>query len=202
MESRLAHRARARTSQNGLTLIELSIVLLVMAILAAITFPRIAVLTDINLRTSARRLAETLGLLSSLAISHARPFGVLYDLDEHRYCWSGAREDPDTGEWAVVFSEDEKTEVLGDPLATTRCQALKEGVFFRDIESPEARERVQEKGRLTHVFSPRGTAESLVIHLADRKGRSYSVFLHRYGGRVEVRQGKVSYKEYVQEILD
>lgn len=202
MESRLIHRARARNRPAGLTLIELSIVLLVLAVLAAIAFPRIMVLTDINLRASARRLAETLGLLSSLAVAHARPFGVLYDLDERRYCWSGAREDPDTGEWAIVFSKDQKSEVLADPLAVTRCQALKDGVFFRDIESPEGAERVQEKGQLTHVFSPRGTAESLVIHLADRKGRNYSVFLHRYGGRVEVRQGKVSYKDYVQEMLD
>ncbi len=196
----MTHRARTRGRPEGLTLIELSIVLLVLAILAGVAFPRIMVLTDINLRSSARRLAETLGLLSSLA--HARPFGVLYDLDEQRYCWCGAREDPDTGEWAIVFSKDPKSEVLGDPLAATRCQALKDGVFFRDIESPEGAERVQEKGQLTHVFSPRGTAESLVIHLADRKGRSYSVFLHRYGGRVEIRQGKVSYKDYVQETLE
>lgn len=188
--------------ERGLTLIELSIVLLVMAILVGIAFPRILAITDVNLRTSARRLAETLEILSSRAVAHGRPFGVLYDLDKQRYCWAGAREDPDTGEWVAVISEDEKTETLGDPLAATRCQALKNGVFFRDIETPEGAERVQGKGRLTHFFSPRGTAESLVIHLADKKGRHYSVFLHHYGGRVEVRQGKVSYKDYVQELLE
>lgn len=188
--------------EKGLTLIELSIVLLVMATIVGIAFPRILVLTDVNLRTSARRLAETLELLSSRAVAHGRPFGVLYDLDKQRYCWAGAREDPDTGEWVAVFSEDEKTEILGDPLAATRCQALKDGVVFHDIETPEGAERVQEKGRLAHFFSPRGTAESLVIHLADKKGRKYSVFLHHYGGRVEVRQGKVSYKDYVQQLLE
>jgi type II secretion system protein H len=188
--------------EKGLTLIELSIVLLVMAIIVGLAFPRILVITDVNLRTSARRLAETLQLLSSQAIAHGRPFGVLYDLDKQRYCWAGAQEDPETGEWVAVLAEDEKTEILGDPLAATRCQALKDGVYFRDIETPEGAERVQEKGRLTHFFSPRGTAESLVIHLADKKGRNYSVFLHHYGGRVEVRQGKVSYKDYVQQLLE
>lgn len=185
----------------GLTLIELTIVLLVMALLASFAAPRLLVITEVNLRTSARRLAETLGLLSSLAITHSRPFGILYDLDKQRYCYTAARQDPQTWAWHVVFTEEEDLEVLGDPLEATKCFQLKEGVYFKDIETPEAAERKLEKGQLTHLFSPRGVAESVVVHLGDSKGRSYSIFVHRYGGRVDSREGTWTHKDYVQHIL-
>jgi len=187
--------------RDGLTLIELGIVLLVMGIIASFAFPRLQMITEANLRTSARNLSETLGLLSSMAITHSRPYGVLYDLDKQRYCYVAAREDPETGTWQVAFSDDEKVEVVGDPQTATRCFNLKDGVYFKDIETPEGVETKQEKGRLTHLFSPRGIAESLVIHLGDKKGRYYSILLHRYGGRVEVQEGKWAYKDYVQQIL-
>jgi len=197
----MSSRRGSSPGQEGLTLIELGIVILVMGVVASFAVPRLLMITEVNLRTSARKLAETLGLLSSMAITHSRPYGVLYDLDKQRYCYVAAREDPESGAWQVIFTDDEKTEVVGDPLAATRCFNLKEGVYFKDIETPEAVERKQEKGRLTHLFSPRGIAESLVIHLGDKKGRYYSILLHRYGGRVEVREGKLAYKDYVQQIL-
>ncbi|MEW6441484.1 MAG: prepilin-type N-terminal cleavage/methylation domain-containing protein [bacterium] len=196
----LSHRRRPYPAVRGLTLIELTMVLLVMAVIASFSVPRLMMITEVNLRTSARNLTETLGLLSSLAITHSRPYGILYDLDKQRYCYVPAREDPETGGWHLVFA-DEKDETVSDPLVATRCFPLKDGVYFKDIETPEAAEAKQEKGRLTHSFSPRGIAESLVIHLGDKKGRYYSIFLQRYGGRVELREGTWSYKQYVEDML-
>ena len=186
----------------GLTLIELGIVMLLMAILASFSIPRLFMVTEINLRTATRHLAETLQLLSSMATNTSRPYVVQYDMDKGKYCYTAARFDAGTGRWVARF-EDESIEVVEtDTLSTTKCFELKDGVYFREIEPLRGTEEKQEKGKLSHWYSPRGITDPLLIRLGDKQGRFYTLILSRYGGGVEIREGRLEYKQYYEDLLE
>jgi type II secretory pathway pseudopilin PulG len=192
---------RAKPVQ-GLTLIELGIVMLLMAILASFSIPRLLMITEINLRTSARHLAETLQLIASMATNTSRPYAVQYDMDKGKYCYTAAQFDAATARWVARFADD-STEVLEtDTLAKTKCFDLKGGVYFREIETLTGIEKKQEKGKLSHWYSPRGITDPLLIRLGDKQGRFYTLILSPYGGGVEVRKGTLDFKEYYEGLLE
>ena len=208
MESRIIppgsslHQRTKKTFPRGITLIELTIFLVLMGILASFVVPRLSMVTEINLKSSARTLAETLLEISALSTNLSTPYVVQYDLDEKKYCYKRAYFDPATGIWSVQFADEKVEEVGPDPYAKTRCFNLKEGVYFKDIETLTGTEKRYEKGLLPQWFSPRGVTEPLVIHLSDRKGRFFTLFLNRYGGKVDIRKGRWEYKEYLKELTE
>lgn len=189
-------------SVRGLTLIELGIVMLLMAILASFSIPRLFMITEINLRTATRRLAETLQLVASMATNTSRPYVVQYDMDKGRYCYTAARFDAGTGRWIAQFADESVEQVETDILATTKCFELKDGVYFREIEPLRGTEKKQEKGKLSHWYSPRGMTDPLMIRLGDKQGRFYTLILSRYGGGVEIREGRLEYKEYYEDLFE
>jgi hypothetical protein len=176
--------------------------MLLMAILASFSIPRLFMITEVNLRTSARRLAETLQLTSAMATNTSRPYVVEYDLDKGKYCTTAARFDAATGRWVARFT-DESIEVVGeDSLSKPKCFTLKDGVYFREIETLRGAEEKQEKGKLSHWYSPRGITDPLMIRLGDKQGRFYTLILSRYGGGVDVREGRWEFKQYYEDLFE
>ncbi len=203
ISDRTEARARIeRATEQGLTLIELGIVMLLMAILASFSIPRLMMITEVNLRTSARRLAETLQLTSTMATNTSRPHVVEYDLDKGRYCTTAAQFDSATGRWVAQF-EDESVETVGqDALTKAKCFALKDGVYIREIETFRQDEEKQEKGKLSHWYSPRGITDPMMIRLGDKQGRFYTLILSRYGGGVDIRQGRWELRQYYEDLFE
>ncbi len=191
-----------RDPRQGLTLIELGIVMLLMAILASFAVPRLLMVTGVQLRTSARRLADTLQLTSAMATNTSRPYVVQYDLDKGRYCTTAARFDAGSGKWVAQFTDPSIKVVDTDTLTKTKCFTLKDGVYFRQIEPLRGSGEKQEKGTLSHWYSPRGITDPMIIWLGDKQGRFYTLILNRYGGRVEVRKGKWTFKEYYEDLFE
>jgi hypothetical protein len=159
-------------------------------------------ITEINLRTTTRRLAETLQLISSTATNTARPYVIQYDMDKGKYCYTAAQFDAGTGRWVAQFADESIEVVETDTLATTKCFELKDGVYFREIEPLRQEDEKQEKGKLSHWVSPRGITDPLMIRLGDKQGRFYTLILSRYGGAVEVRKGRWEYKEYYEDLFE
>ncbi len=192
-----------RRKAQGFTLLELCIVIILMAIMTTFTAPRLFMITEINLRTSTRRLAETLRLISSKATNTSRPYSIQYDLDKHKYCFAAAAFDAGTGQWVARISDgpDPKNSPAA-AVTPSKCFPLKDGVFFKDIEPLTESGQEQQNGRLSTWYSPRGITDPLLIHLGDKQGRFYTLILSRYGGKVVVRQGRWSYKDYIQELLE
>ncbi len=191
-----------RESAQGLTLIELGIVLLLMGILVSFSLPRLFMITEINLRTATRRLSETLQLTSAMATNTSRPYVVQYDMDEGRYCTTAAQFDPGTGRWIAQFADESIEVVTTDTLSETKCFTLKDGVFFREIEPLRGAEEKQVKGKLSHWYSPRGITDPMMIRLGDKQGRFYTLILSRYGGAVELRDGRWEFKDYYEDLFE
>jgi prepilin-type N-terminal cleavage/methylation domain-containing protein len=187
---------------RGITLIELTFVLLLMGVLASFAVPRFFMITEVNLKTSARNLAETLLEVSAMATNYSTPFVIQYDMDKQKYCFKQAQFDLATGAWTVLFPDDSAQEITPDPQAKTRCFSLKDGVYFKEIQPLLGPEKKYEKGKLPEWFSPRGVADPLMILLGDQKGRFFTLFVQRFGGQAELRPGRLEYKDYLREILE
>ncbi len=186
----------------GFTLLELCIVIILLAIMTTFTVPRTFMITEINLRTSTRKLAETLRLISSKATNTSRPYSIKYDLDKHKYCFAAASFDAGTGQWVAQITDGSNKKSSSAPAAQTKCIPLKDGVFFKDIEPLAESGQEQQKGHLSTWYSPRGITDPLLIHLGDKQGRFYTLILSRYGGKVEIRSGRWSYNDYIKELLE
>ena len=176
--------------------------MLLMALMASFSVPRLFMVTEINLRTSARRLAETLQLTAAMATNTSRPYVVQYDLDKGTYCTTAALFDSGTGGWVAQFTDESAENMDTDPLAKTKCFSLKDGVYFREIEPLWGTAEKQEKGKLSHWYSPRGVTDPMMIRLGDKQGRFYTLILDRYGGGVDIREGNWEFKDYYKDLFE
>lgn len=191
-------------SARGLTLIELTILLLILGILYSLAMPKLYILTDVNLRTSARRLAETLRVVQSNAIAHASQYVVRFDIEKGTYGYQQGTEYA-PGRWVFLLKNMDGTgekssreEELRSPTPVEKTFRLEKGVFFQDIYDPVSGEK-HDKGEIRTEFSPRGIATPALIHIGDSKSRYYTIAIERYGGRVILRKGNLTYEDLLSE---
>lgn len=207
--------ARRGAGQRGMTLIEISVALLLIAVLMSLAVPAVSNITRADLRASARRVAASIRYTYDLAARKTSVFRVVFDLDE--------------GAWWVESSSDrfllnrEKTEVVDGALdleaeeereerrfvsrgyiesgemwqpkrkATfsnfagplTPKAQLPDSVFFQDIWVAHQEAAVSNGQAYLYCF-PTGMTEQAVIHLVDEDDNPYTLWVHGLTGRVEI----------------
>jgi prepilin-type N-terminal cleavage/methylation domain-containing protein len=158
---------------TGFTLIELTVVIVILSVVALLVIPRLPFAHEGDLRTSARSLAGTLRYLEDLAISSKQYYRLRINLVDG------------TMKVTRVLPETEETEVTDGILTNL---ALREGVGFADITTSQTG-KISE-GETYLDFSPLGSEEFLLFHLksVDEK-RFFTVALYPGSGRVEVSEG-------------
>ena len=171
-------RAKTQTSRagtwssQGFTLIELSLVLVVVGLMLAFALPRLGDLGEARLRGAARHLATFLEASYDRAILQRQQQMVVLDLTRNTYTLlepgPGSESwDPET--WVPV-----------------REFSLPRGVRFLDVAC-ELDGRVTE-GVARVRFFPEARADRLVIHMG-RRGKQYTLLLQVFTGRVRVEKG-------------
>ncbi len=165
-------------SQRGFTLIELSVVLLVLAVLLAFVTPRFRNLTEYEIKTSSRRLAGTIRyLFNEAAIRHTH-YRVNYDLQKAEY-------------WVTYL--DDTREFKEDPAILSSRIKLPGSVHFEDIVTQHAG-KVYEGQTFTQFF-PNGWAEETIIHLGDGRERHFSLLIMPLTGKVKIYDRYVEFSE-------
>jgi general secretion pathway protein H len=167
--------ARPSRSAAGFTLLELSIVLLVLGIAVSFLIPRLRDADHSRLTASAERLAATARYLYEEAAFRHRPMRFNFDLDNETF-------------WVTVLNDDaEEPEFVVDdsPLSTPR--ALPDAVAFSDVVLPGL--GVVSDGVVYAQFTPEGYADPLVVHLQSRRGDYATVALDSLTGRTRVGDG-------------
>lgn len=171
-------RARAAigfSSARGFTLLELSIVLLILAIAASFVIPRLRNADRAALTSGAARLATTARYLYEEAAFRRRPMRLNLDLDKQAYWVTVLKDDPD--------NPDEPEFVVDDsPLA--RPTALPASVAFVDAVLPAL--GVVREGVVFAQFFPEGYADPLVIHLTNTRHEFATLALEPLTGRTRV----------------
>ena len=165
-------------TESGVTLIELSAVLLVLAVLLAFLTPTFRDLTEYHIKSSSRRLASTIKyLFDEAAFRHAH-YRLNYDLNKEEY-------------W--VSSSDDGKEFKEDPSVLSTRVRLPGSIYFEDIVT-QGRGKVYDGETFTQFFR-QGWVEETIIHLADERGRHYSLLIMPLTGKVRIYDRYVEFAE-------
>ena len=157
---------------RGFTLLELVVVLVILAMIAAVVIPRLPMPGDAELERTARRLAATIRYLNDRAITSASVYRLQLLFAENGYR-------------VVAVAADGSESATGDTLLAP--QRLPEKISFRDVVT-ERQGRMTE-GEISLPFGATGLAEFATIHLQDAKERSMTIFAFPSTGKVKVAEG-------------
>jgi general secretion pathway protein H len=163
---------RERDASSGFTLLELSVVLLILGIAASFLVPRLRDPEDVALAASAARLATTARYLYDEAAYQRVPMRLNLDLDRQVYFVTVLGGDPDNPEFVPATT----------PLA--RPVVLPDAVTFRDVVLPAV--GTVTEGTVFAQFSPEGWADPLVVHLRNRSGEDATMAIEPLTGRTRV----------------
>lgn len=159
--------------QAGFTLIEMTVVIVILSVMALVVLPRLPFAHERDLKTSARTLAASIRYLGDLAISTKQRYRLRIDLVNN-----------DIGVTRVIPEGDELPVSDG----ALNQLALLDGIAISDIVTPRIGKVVEGKAVLD--FGPLGIEDLAVIHLK-RKDDSlyYTVAVYPGSGRVTVFEG-------------
>jgi len=160
---------------TGFTLIELTIVILVLAIFLGLSIPRLGHLTRHNLRVGCRRLSGTAKYLFHRATVRRTIYRLNFNLKTNEY-------------WVTFQNAD--LEFVEDSSVLTRKVKLPRDVSFEDIVIV-GRGIFREEEARTHFF-PKGWVEETFIHLKDATGRKASIHILPLSAKVRI------YDSYVE----
>lgn len=181
--SRVGVRSRSgglRSTSPGFTLIELTLVILVIGIVGALVLPRFGGLMD---RQQARRTVNVLrGMVRQLHAKAAltkRIYRLTFDLEGQRVtvCYLQSLSPAEGGDAACVAESSREM----------RGYVMPDAVRLSDVVLFSG-EKIREGAAMTH-FHPTGLAEPSVVHLQTAEESYITVFIEAFAGRVKVVQG-------------
>ena len=159
-----------RRQQDGFTLIELAVVLLIIAACVTIVFPKFSVgfLDRQRLRSSVSRIASVAEYAHQRAVCTHVTHLLHFDIEKGEY-------------WVTAQTSDGKVIPILDGLNLKG--RLPEGAQFSGIEFRGT--RTDSEDVITIEFSPQGWIEPVTVYIASSKGRKMSVVMNEMLGNVE-----------------
>ena len=164
-----------RARDGGFTLLELTVVVFILAIVSSFVVPRHADVSGVALGATARRLSQSVRYLYEEAALRGSVYGLVLDLEEQRV--------------HVVRLDSETGEFVEDDAMLSRELALPDGVRLTAVVLPSVGRLDQ--GAVPIYFYPEGFADPAWIQLGDDRGRGYTVIVDPIRGRAEVVDGAV-----------
>jgi len=187
MRTSRADGSRSRRAGAGYTLIELTVVVLIIMTVAAVGLPPLLSWVDEgNLGAASRRLAGMVRYVRHEAARRQQRFFLTIDLENHAYWIETLRDlrtfDPMTYSASWSDPEDQRYEPYEDEFVG-RQELRKRIVFDRVVYQNADFER---SGKVRIEFRPDGTTESVSIYLRNTSQMEATIRLDGDTGRVEV----------------
>lgn len=168
-------RRPARTRAQGFTLLEVTLVLLILAIAIGVVVPRLRDTDRARLESHVRKLAVMVRYLRHEAILNGRTYRLNYSIDEGSYWITSADGDDE----ASSFTPEEG--ILAKPVV------FPEPIAFADLVLPDTFGQIQEGAGFTD-FYPDGYVDLTLLHLGNGQ-EMYTVFVDSLTGHVSVAAG-------------
>jgi prepilin-type N-terminal cleavage/methylation domain-containing protein len=160
---------------GGFTLLELSVVILLLGFILLLTFPNFRdFIGPRDIKKAVLGLVGTVRYAQSQAATTKQRHRLNLDIKENAY-------------W--VSKEVGKGKFVRDGTPKGQANNLPPGVWVMDFVHP-GRGKVQE-GTVHVEFSPTGWAEECSIHIQKGEGEAFTLFIHPLGGKVDLVSGYV-----------
>jgi Tfp pilus assembly protein FimT len=202
-----------------MTLIEITIVLLLIGVLTMIAIPAISNVTGADLRATARRISASLRFTYDLAARKSAVFRLVCDLDQRSYWVESAsekflldRKKIDVVDGALDDTADEnkhsrfvsrsfiesgdmwepKTKATFSNFAgsLTKKKQLPEDIAIADVWVAHQTEAVTQGLAYVYAF-PSGMTQRAVIHLMDNDKNYFTLWVYPLTGRVKITPGYI-----------
>jgi type II secretory pathway pseudopilin PulG len=170
-------RSRAGIWNKGYTLIELSIIIILIGVVLLFVLPKLDNIGDAGLRASARRLAGTIQTLFDESVLKNKSYELVFNINERSY-------------FIIERTPDQETSEIID--TTEGRTILPDRVYIKDIVIPL--EGKASEGGVTIRFYPDGYVDRNIIHLSNGK-KDYTLVTKPLTGKVEVLEGYVEIYE-------
>lgn len=162
--------------QQGFTLLELLVVILIIGAFFFIAVPKFQDMTQVNLKSASRNLTATIKYLYNEAAFKKNIYRLTFDVENGEY-------------WVEFLNDDEF--VLSQDSAQIRHK-LPNGIYFKDIVTERTLERNPLDDEKEYIlFLPTGFVEPAVIHIYTDDEQYYTLATKPYTGGTKV------YDEYV-----
>lgn len=185
--SRSTLRRVSRRPGSAFTMVELVVVVIIIAVMFAVSLPTLRGVSKGNrLRSDVRELMNLMKYARTEAVFGARTTQVFLDTKKHQYWLDLRTPDPKTGRYNP---RDLKTTM-------ERKRDLESGVWFSAVTADE--DNILKDGVIAFDFYPDGTASSGLISISNRKpdnpdagGAEYTLEVFPSTGMVELNDGDV-----------
>jgi prepilin-type N-terminal cleavage/methylation domain-containing protein len=167
----------ALRNSGGFTLIELTIVIVILGVMLSLIIPRLGELGEANLKRSARHLTGMIRFLKDESQAQKREFRLRFDVHEGRY-------------WAEVMTQtsDQAVEFKRFSSEMASEGSLSGQTTFRDV-------RVSSHPDDPYIqLNPDGWVEQAFVYLRDGSGRDFTLLVKPLNGDTELRDGYVEGK--------
>ncbi len=159
---------RPRAANRGFTLIEISVVVLIVASMIAAAVVKLdRLLPSSAADAAARSLISSLDLARTYAVSHGRVYEVWINIDEHGW----AVKTPFDDEGKVAHKTEDRSDLGWDHLET--------GLEFKSIV--DGKGMAINQGLVKIAFNQTGATSDLYVHLSHTAGEQYDITVRILG---------------------
>lgn len=166
---------RGRRGHAGFTLLEVTLVLLILAIAIGVVVPKLRDTNRARLESHVRKIAVMVRFLRHEAILNGRTYRLNYSIDESSYWITSADGDDE----ASTFTPEQG--ILAKPVT------FPEPIAFADLVLPDTFGQIQEGAGFTD-FYPDGYVDLTLMHIGNGE-QMYTVFVDSLTGHVSVAAG-------------
>lgn len=165
-------------NRGGFTLIELTIVIVILGVMLALIIPRLGELGEANLKRSSRHLTGMIRFLKDESQARKAVYRLSFDVHEGRY-------------WTEVMTlmSDQTVEFKRFSSEMASEGSLSGQTTFREV-------RVSSHPDEPYIqFTPDGWVEQAFIYLRDGSDRDFTLLVKPLNGDTELREGHVEEKQ-------
>ncbi len=176
-ERKTSHSSLRIPHSKGFTLIELTIVIVILGVMLSLIIPRLGEIGEANLKQSARHITGMIRFLRDEAQARKAVYRLRFDIQEGHY-------------WAEVMTltTEQTVEFRRFQSEIGSEGSLAGQTTFRDVQ-------VSSHSDDPYIqFTPDGWVESAAIHLRDGEGRDFTLLVNPLMGSTELREGYVEEK--------
>ena len=203
MISPLRTLSNIKKSKYGFTLVELLVVIALLAIITAISLPRVAGVFRVSLKNTSREMASTIRDAYHSTLLTQKIHRIAYDLDKNQYWVESAPK----GTLLMKPKEDQRFEneerqnqrnksFSQATSVTEEKQSLDGDATLKAIYNENAPEKGVQQGKTYSHFFPDGLTESTLIHLEDSQGNKVTLVISSILGKTKILSKHIKPQEY------